>query len=246
MTESVLNNLNRAINNQETELEIHEDPSFSYDGYQVVRGEFFAHLFEPSITLNREKVSVNTACLRKLPDVDYVQFLVNPTEKKLAVKPCKEDMKDSFCWSSGEGKKRKPKAITCKIFFAKIMSLMGWSPEYRYKTLGKLIRAGSDILFVFDLTSAETYGVRSAGEKSASRTPVYPEEWKNQFGVPVTEHQDTIQVNIFNDYAVFSISRDEEENAKEFKDGNNSNPNDISRFKEEKDSNSQANTAHAE
>ena len=36
---------------------------FSYDGYQVVREEFFAHLFEPSVTFNSEKVSVNTACI---------------------------------------------------------------------------------------------------------------------------------------------------------------------------------------
>ena len=197
------------------EPEIHEDPHFSYDGYQVVRGEFFAHLFEPSVTLSREKVSVNAACIRKLPDVEHVQFLVNPTEKKLAVKPCPEEMKDSFRWTSGAGKKRKPKAITCRIFFAKILHLMGWSPEYRYKILGKLIRTSSDLLFVFDLTSAETYGIRSSGEKNASRTAIYPEEWKNQFGVPVNEHQDTIQVNIFDDYAVFKIDRDEEENAKE-------------------------------
>ena len=30
--------------------------TFSYDGYQVVRGEFFAHTFEPSITFNDNKV----------------------------------------------------------------------------------------------------------------------------------------------------------------------------------------------
>ena len=87
---------------------------FSLDGYQVVRGEFFAHLFEPSVTFNDEKVAVNVACLRKLPEVEYVQFLVNPREKKLAVKPCTEDTKDSFRWASGdEPGKRKPKHITC-------------------------------------------------------------------------------------------------------------------------------------
>lgn len=191
----------------ETEL---EDSSFSYDGYQVVRGEFFAHLFEPSVTLSREKVSVNAACLRKLPDIDYVQFLVNPNEKKLAIKPCQEDMKDSFRWSSGEGKKRKPKSITCRIFFAKVMNLMGWDPKYRYKILGKLIRTKTDMLYVFDLASAEIYGIRSNGGTSASRTPIYPEAWKNQFGVPFNEHQDTVQVSIFEDYAVFKINSDDE------------------------------------
>ena len=199
-----------ALQKPSTPVIDHEDSNFSYDGYQVVRGEFFAHLFEPSVTLSREKVSVNTACLRKLPDTVYVQFLVNPNEKKLAIKPCEEDMKDSFRWSSGDEKKRKPKSITCRIFFAKVMNLMGWDPQYRYKILGKLIRTKKDLLFVFDLSSAEVYGIRSSGGKSASRTPIYPEAWKNQFGVPFNEHQDTVQVSIFDDYAVFKINRDDE------------------------------------
>ena len=187
-----------------------ETADFSYDGYQVVRAEFFAHLYEPSVTLNRETVSVNAACLRKLPDFEYVQFLVNPGEKKLAVKPCSEDMKDSFRWCTGDGKKRKPKKITCKIFFAKVMSLMGWDPRYRYKILGKLIRAQDDSLFVFDLSSAEAYHNRIKGEPDSSRSPHYPEEWKNQFGIPATEHQDIQQISIFDDYTVFRIERSEE------------------------------------
>ena len=187
-----------------------ETADFSYDGYQVVRAEFFAHLYEPSVTLNKETVSVNAACLRKLPDFEYVQFLVNPGEKKLAVKPCSEDMKDSFRWCTGDGKKRKPKKITCKIFFAKVMSLMDWDPRYRYKILGKLIRAKDDSLFVFDLSSAEAYHNRIKGEPDSSRSPHYPEEWKNQFGIPATEHQDIQQISIFDDYTVFRIERSEE------------------------------------
>ncbi len=42
--------------------EIMNDDTFSYQGYQVVRGEFFAHIHEPSITFNNSKFSVNTAC----------------------------------------------------------------------------------------------------------------------------------------------------------------------------------------
>ena len=38
-----------------------------------------------------------------------------------------------------------------------------------------------------------------------SRTPTYPAEWQNQFGVPVEEHQRNLQVNIFDGYAVFNI-----------------------------------------
>jgi hypothetical protein len=82
------------------DIEIIEDDSFNYEGFQVVRGEFFSHIYEPSFTLNQNKVSVNMACIRKLPDVEYVQALVNPETKKLAIRPCMEEEKDSFRWCS--------------------------------------------------------------------------------------------------------------------------------------------------
>ncbi len=96
-------------------MEVVEDNSFDFDGYQVVRGEFFAHIYEPSFTFNNYKCSVNTACIKKLPAFDYVQILVNPLTKKLAVKPCSEDVKDSFRWCSATSK-RTPKQITCRVF----------------------------------------------------------------------------------------------------------------------------------
>ena len=186
-----------------------QDDAFSYEGYQVVRGEFFAHIYEPSFTFNSYKVSVNTACIKKLPDIDYVQILVNPEEKKLAVKPCPEEAKDSFRWCSARNNKRSPKQITCRIFFAKVIALMGWNPNYRYKLLGKLLKSGDDILFVFDLTTPEIYKrIVKEGEKpKMSRTPSYPADWQNQFGLPVEEHQNTIQVNMFNGYTVFGVQK---------------------------------------
>lgn len=36
---------------------------FDFDGYQVVRREFFAHIREPSVTFNNCKFNVNSACL---------------------------------------------------------------------------------------------------------------------------------------------------------------------------------------
>ena len=81
-------------------LEIIEDKTVCYDGYEVVHGEFFAHLNEPSLTFNNFKVYVNAVCIRKVPEFDYIQILVNPDAKKLAIKPCREEEKDSFRWCS--------------------------------------------------------------------------------------------------------------------------------------------------
>ncbi|WP_310602756.1 integrase [Anaerosporobacter sp.] len=194
------------------EMEIIEDDAFSYDGYQVVRGEFFAHVFEPSFTFNNYRVSVNTACIKKLPEFNYVQILVNPENKKLAVRPCKEDEKDSFRWCSATSK-RSPKQIICRMFFAKVISLMGWNPNYRYKLLGKLIHSGDELLFVFDLNTPEIYQKTLKEDKNTktSRTPHFPEEWKNQFGLPVEEHKSTIQIGLFDGYAVFGLHEDKKD-----------------------------------
>lgn len=198
-----------SIQNQATPTDIEGDDAFSYEGYQVVRGEFFAHMFEPSITFNNCRVSLNTACIKKVPEADYVQILVNPIEKKLAVRPCNEDEKDSFLWCSinrTTGKK-KPKQITCRMFFAKVVSLMEWNPQYRYKLLGKLIESNGERLFVFDLNSPEIYQrvVLHNGKPKTTRTPVFPKEWQNQFGLPVEEHKKQLQIDIFDGYAVFGI-----------------------------------------
>ena len=184
---------------------IHDD--FSYDGYQVVRREFFSHIYEPSITFSNCKVWLNAACLAQMPDIDYVQILVNPQDKKLAVRPSSEDEKDSFLWCTSKGKKRKPKQITCRLFFAKVTQLMDWNPDYRYKLLGKIIRNTSEYLLIFDLAETEIYQrFLNDGEKpKTSRTPVFPSEWQNQFGLPVEEHRRLLQVNIFDGYTVFGL-----------------------------------------
>ncbi len=193
------------MKNKQNEPEIF-DEDLSLNGYEVVRGEFFAHTFEPSFVFDNYKIRVNTACIRKLPETDYVQILVNPAEKKLAVRPCEESAKDSFRWVANS-KKHSPKNISCKVFFAKIFSLMSWNPHYRYKVIGKLIRSCGELLFIFDLNTPEIFiqKVIKNGKLVTSRTPIYPKEWENQFGVPANEHDKLLQVNIFDGYTVFTI-----------------------------------------
>ncbi len=180
---------------------------FDYEGYQVVRREFFAHINEPSITFNNYRVYVNTACLNRFRSVDYVQALVNKDSKILAIRPCSEDERDAFSWCVPGSAKRKPRQITCRLFFAKIFSLMGWNPDYRYKLLGKVIHANDEYLIAFDLSATEVYQrVFKEGEKpKTSRIPVFPTEWQDQFGLPYREHRKSMQVNIFDGYAVYAI-----------------------------------------
>ncbi len=182
--------------------------AFDLNGFQVVRREFFAHLHEPSITFNAGKFGVNSACLNRFPETEYVEVMVNPETKILALRPCTGYERDSFRWCTTPKGKRTPRQITCKIFSAMVLNLMGWSHKNRYKILGRMIHANGQYLIAFDLNATEVYLSTSAdGEKPRnSRTPVFPEEWEGQFGMPFSEHQNYLQISVFDGYAVYSIS----------------------------------------
>lgn len=183
------------------------DEPFSFDGYQVTRREFFAYTQEPAISFNRFQIYVNSVCLKKCPEVDYVQILVNPEAKKLVIRPCGEDERDSFSWRSNCKIGRKPKQITCRIFYTKIMDLMGWDPQMRYKLLGKLVHANDEDLFLFDLNAPQMF-TRKPNEQAVrrpSRVPILPAEWKDQFGSSVEEHRRSLRIDLFDGYTVFGI-----------------------------------------
>jgi hypothetical protein len=185
-----------------------DDQTFSYEGFQVTRGEYYAHSHEPTIVLSDYRVYVNRACLQKAPDVEYVQILVNREKRKLVIRPCEEDERDSFPWCTV---KRRIRRVTCQMFFVMLVDMMDWNPEHRYKVIGKMIRHADEYLFVFDLSSAETYqrqivlDENGQDKRRTSRKAVYPNEWKGQFGLPVEEHRMAVQINIFDGFAVYGI-----------------------------------------
>ena len=130
-------------------IELAED--FSYDGYQVVRRELFAHLREPAVVIRRDSVTFNTACIAGLEDAVYIQILVNQENKRMVVRKCKENDKDALRWCVAKPDKRKSRKMTNKIFSAMMYEMMGWNLDCRYKILGHKISFEGETIYVFDL-----------------------------------------------------------------------------------------------
>lgn len=185
------------------------DDDFSYEGFQVVRGEFISDRQEPSISFSNDQIYVNTACINKLPEIDYVQILVNKTDNILAIRPSDEDERDSFLWISISRKtgKRQPKHITARIFTAMLFQHMNWNKNNRYKLIGKLKIARGVKMFVFDLTSFKTFVRNTSDSGTGTKTSygILPIEWQGQFGMPVEEHDKSLEITTFRDFAVFDV-----------------------------------------
>ena len=181
------------------------EAGFSFDGYQVVRREFFSHKYDPTLTIKGNSIIFNNACISKLEQVVYVQVLVNPKAEKLVIRPCEEGARDAIRWCIAKDDKRKSRQITCGLFTAKLYEMMGWEALYRYKLQGTRITYQGEQLYVFDLTSTEIYlpAVKDPDNPTAKAkrsAAVYPANWRESFGIPVMEHTASTQVNLLDGY----------------------------------------------
>ena len=136
-------------------IELAED--FSYEGYQVVRRELFAHLREPAVVIRRDSVTFNTACIAGLEDAVYIQILVNQDSKRMVVRKCEENDKDALRWCVAKPDKRKSRKMTNKIFSAMMYEMMGWNLDCRYKILGHKITFEDETIYEFDLMETEIF-----------------------------------------------------------------------------------------
>ncbi len=130
-------------------------PFFHCGEDQTAHRNDFSHVSEPAFTAWYNKCSVNTVCLRKFPDCTHIQILVHKSEKKLIVRPCEEDEKDSLRWRRSSN--HTPRQISCPLFCAKLFLLMEWRPDFRYRIIGKSLQAGCKPLLLFDLTTPEIF-----------------------------------------------------------------------------------------
>lgn len=151
--------INQTIENTENidqkALELAQD--FSYDGYQVVRRELFAHLREPAVVIRRDSVTFNTACIAGLEDAVYIQILVNQDNKRMVVRKCEENDKDALRWCIEKPDKRKSRKMSNKLFSAMMYDMMGWNTDCRYKILGHKITHEDEIMYIFDLLETEIF-----------------------------------------------------------------------------------------
>ena len=193
------------------------ESTFSYDGYQVVRKELFAHLRDPAIVIRKDSITFNTACISGLEDVVYVHVMFNSDLKRIVVRGCDENDKDALRWCIAKPDKRKSRKMSCKPFSELIYNEMGWDSDCRYKILGYRINFEGETLYVFDLLVPEIFHEgqkRKKGEsapQSEETKPVntrkgfYPDDIAGTFGVPVEEHLKESEVKQIDGYVSMGI-----------------------------------------
>ena len=201
--------------------------NFSYEGYQIVRREMFAHQRVPSVTIRKDSITFNTACINGLEDAIYVQLMMSRNQRRMLVLKCDESTKEAIRWCIAKPDKRKTRKITGPNFSGMIYQMMGWDDTCRYKITGHRIEYRGETLYVFELEEPEIFRERPKRTKeereemertmapeqieelrkkeiAESRKAFYPHDVENTFGVPVEQHEDKIDIGSPTEYTGMS------------------------------------------
>ena len=176
---------------------------FDLSGYEIVRAQFFSTRLNPAMTISQGKITFNTACMKKLKDVEYVEILLNSVENCIAVRPCEKDNVNAVKWGRIKDGKWLVLPKSCRGFSEPLYELMDWKNECKYRFRGQYFQEDNEQILLFDLEEPEIFkrelqdilSAESTSETVENETTeieerqantvtktLYPEKWKKHFG----------------------------------------------------------------
>ena len=130
---------------------------FDLRGFEVARSEFFDAQNKPYISFSEKLVKFSTVCVRKFDTQNTIEILINPIERKIAIRPTDKNNKNGVLFSHITRGKAFPKGISCAAFRSTVYSLLGWNPDLKYRILGTLYEQGSELAYIFDAADSEVF-----------------------------------------------------------------------------------------
>ena len=174
-----------------------EAGDFDLRGFEVARGEFFDNPRNPHAIIYHKFMKFSTACVRKFGKNNYIEILINPISRKLAIRPTTKENRNSVMASKPKNGILYPRIIPTSAFSETMFHLLGWNIDYKYRILGTLYEQDGEIAYIFDTLDSEAYfkpNVLSGkteeadGESvqplmpSGKRIRAIPESWTSSFG----------------------------------------------------------------
>jgi len=177
-------------------------------GFEIARSELFDTVRQPFITFVDRTIKFSTPCIRKFGSKNFVELLINPIEKRLAVRPTNDSNRNGVYFSRATNGIFQPKDIPASAFIGKLFNIMGWKAENRYRIQGSLYEDGNELAYIFDGENTEVYlnsyvlassvsdddldGSLRPLSQTKKRVRAIPEEWTEHFGKPFYLHEQTI------------------------------------------------------
>ena len=201
------NDVNPAPAQEEIKIEV-EAGDFDLRGFEITRSEFFDSVNRPCITFSNNQIMLNTECVRKLGEKNYIELLINPIERKFAIITTAKSNRQAVICSKVSQKIYYTKPIPSAAFQNTVFSLFGWNTDCKYRIIGSRFEKDNEIAYIFDVSNSEAFFksyVLSSQEAteagtvsiqpytpSGKRIRAIPKEWTSSFGKPYYLHEQTL------------------------------------------------------
>lgn len=188
---------------EEIQFEV-EAGDFDLRGFEIARGEFFDSPRKPHAILYHKFMTFSTTCVRKFGNQNYIELLINPISRKLAIRPTTKENRNSIMFAKPEKGVMHPRTIPTAAFSETLFNLLGWNIENKYRVLGTLYEQDGELAYVFDTQDSEAYfkpnvipadGTPTDYQPllpSGKRIRAIPESWTSSFGKQFYAHEKSI------------------------------------------------------
>lgn len=185
-----------------------EAGDFDLRGFEITRSEFFDSYRRPVVTFGDRRIKFSTACVRKFGEKNRVELLVNPIERRFAVRPTDNKNRNAVVISKSEGGIFYPREISSSAFIETLFNLFDWNLDHKYRIIGSLYEQDGEVAYIFEVKNSEAFfksyilpKQTTAEDGSREIQPLMPsgkhiraipEEWTTSFGRQFYQHEQDI------------------------------------------------------
>ena len=196
----------------EQEIEVEEEYQLEVDagdfdlrGFEVTRSEFLDSGRRPTVTFGDKKIKFSMKCIRKFGSKNHVELLINPIERKFAIRPTDKKNRSAVVISKISNTNYYPRDISSAAFNDTLFSLFGWNTDCKYRIIGSLYEQDNELVYIFDIINSEAFfksyiltTQESSEANSVSVQPLtpygnriraIPEKWASSFGKQFYFHE---------------------------------------------------------
>lgn len=160
-------------------------------GMEIMRTDYTVNQAAPYITLTYSGLDFNMQCRRLMDGVEYVELLLHPKEKLLAIRACLAENPNAIKWAEWSAGKCKLKAPGVGYIPKVIYDVMNWNMDWKFRASGEFRCREKESVLVFSLEETAAYiPIMQADEYDEDHfmgwnKPIYPYEWREQIVGPV-------------------------------------------------------------
>ena len=192
----------RSVDSKEfqEDLTIIEAPGdFDLRKYDSVGVSLFDERRIPAITIQRDGVKFNMSCVQAMSCDNYVELLIHPIQKKIAIRPATPENRCAIQWTSGGKTNKEARNVSCKAFIATLFDIFDWNIDYRFKLYGCVYRDGENAACIFSSTDVSIFIKK---EQFLAAGIDVSEKLLNQSGKRIRAHSGDLGMRYGQDYYI--------------------------------------------